>query len=334
MMSSVLTQKLKILALATAFFTLFALVVALVLDAPVDLSLIIGALTGFLIAAFEEFYFQGRAGAWMRRLRPVVAIPIYGAVVSIFFFLVQHMAFFLTGRFDQISEAHARYPVTIPALFIAMTMGILALRVVGFIGARNLLHLLVGRYMRPIIERKVLLFLDMKGSTATVEALGAVRAKAYIGKFIFDISRPISEHAGDIYLYTGDGLIGMWDWNTAIENDTIVAVVDALYAAVERERAFYEATFGRVPEFRVGVHGGDVVISEQGDTRKAIGVYGDTINIAARMEQTAKEIGEGCIFSNDIVTALSNKSARFEQKGMVPVRGISDPIEVWGLSLG
>lgn len=42
------------------------------------------------------------------------------------------------------------------------------------------------------------------------------------------------------------------------------------------------------------MHGGDVVISEQGDTKRAIGVYGATINIAARLEQAAKTLGESC----------------------------------------
>ena len=206
---------------------------------------------------------------------------------------------------------------------------VLALRVVGFVGVGNLFNLLIGRYMRPIIERKVLLFLDMKGSTAVVEALGAVRAKAYVGKFLFDISRPVSEHGGDIYLYTGDGLIGIWNWDAAIADGTIVAAVNAIHSVIERERAEYERDFSRVPEFRIGVHGGDVVISEQGDTRRAIGVYGDAINIAARLEQAAKEIGETCVYSAAVADALPGDIKGFEPRGEIDVRGISEPVAIF-----
>ena len=327
-MSLALRHKLQIIAIITAFLLAFAVVFALAVGAPLDVAVIGGLLIGFTIAAVEEFYVQGRAGAWMRRMRPILAIPIYASAICAIFFAVQHLAFVVTGRIDELSDAYARYPLTIPVLLVVTALAILALRIVGFIGARNLFNLLIGRYMRPIIERKVLLFIDMKGSTSTVEALGPVRAKAYIGKFLFDISRPVTEHGGEIYLYTGDGLIGLWDWDAALADNAIVAAVDAIYAIIARERAEYERDFGRVPEFRIGVHGGDVVISEQGDTKRAIGIYGNTINIAARMEHTAKEIDVGCVFSADVADALPNGMPGFETRGEVTVRGISQPIAI------
>jgi len=58
--------------------------------------------------------------------------------------------------------------------------------------------------------------------------------------------------------------------------------------------------FGVVPSFRIGVHGGEVVVSEQGDTKRAIGVYGSTINIAARMEEAAKAHNIACAISGDV----------------------------------
>ncbi len=327
-MSLALRHKLQIISVVTAFLLAFAILVALAIGAPMDVAIIAGSMIGFAIAVIEEFYVQGVAGAWLRRMRPILAITIYAAALCVIFVAVQHFAFFATGRINELSDAYERYAITIPVLFVAASLAILALRVVGFIGGRNLFNLLIGRYMRPIIERKVLLFLDMKGSTAAVEALGPVRAKSYIGKFLFDISRPVTEHGGEIYLYTGDGLIGMWDWDAALANNTIVAAIDAIHTAIAREQAEYQREFGRTPAFRIGVHGGDVVISEQGDTKRAIGVFGDTINIAARMEQTAKEIGVGCIFSMEIADALPDGTSGFEPQGEVTVRGISQPIAI------
>jgi class 3 adenylate cyclase len=37
-------------------------------------------------------------------------------------------------------------------------------------------------------------------------------------------------------------------------------------------------------------HGGEVVVSQDGDIRRAIGIWGDVINIAARLEQAGREL--------------------------------------------
>ena len=120
----------------------------------------------------------------------------------------------------------------------------------------------------------------------------------------------------------------MWDWRNALADDNIVATVDAIFYAVERERDAYLRDFGQIPEFRIGVHGGDVAISEQGDTKRAIGVYGATINIAARMEQTAKKLRVGCVFSAEVVNQLSDSATGFETAGEAKVKGISGPVKI------
>ena len=76
-------------------------------------------------------------------------------------------------------------------------------------------------------------------------------------------------------------------WDTAVRGNKILRAVDGIFAAVRREHGEYHRQFGVAPTFRIGIHGGDVVVSEQGDTKRAIGVYGDPINIAARMEEAA-----------------------------------------------
>jgi class 3 adenylate cyclase len=118
------------------------------------------------------------------------------------------------------------------------------------------------------------LFLDINNSTGLSERLGAVQIKSLVGKFLFDISKPITDYGGEIYLYKGDGLIALWNWNEAIRGNRILRAIDAVFASVARERPEYQRQFGVVPRFRIGVHGGEVVVSEQGDTKRAIGVYG------------------------------------------------------------
>ena len=182
------------------------------------------------------------------------------------------------------------------------------MRIAHFIGLENLFHLIVGTYHRPVEERKVLLFLDINGSTALAEKLGALATRSLVRKFLFDLSQPITDHGGDIYLYKGDGLIAVWNWDQAIRDDTVLRAVDAMFGAIARERAAYLNSFGVVPGFRVGLHGGNVIVSEQGDTKRSIGIYGDPINIAARMEEAARRHGVPCVLSQTLADALQDQS--------------------------
>jgi len=120
-------------------------------------------------------------------------------------------------------------------------------------------------------------------------------------------------------------LIAVWSWATAIKGDAILKSVDA--NAIERKRGAYERLFSVVPTFRIGIHGGDVVVSEQGDTKRSIGIYGDAINIAARMEDAAASHKVRCILSEAVAEALANRE-RIHEIGEEAVRGISTPVRI------
>jgi adenylate cyclase len=324
-----LKKKYFVVAMVALVVVVLATLMAALIGAPIENGVIGGALFGVGIASFEEFYFQQRPGRWLRVMHPVKSILIYSLVILIFLFLAQHVAHFLLGRLEELLAAYARLPVVLPVAFGIALFAVLTLRTVGFIGARTLFELFIGRYHRPVLERKVFLFLDMKGSTQIVERIGPIQGKALLGKFLFDLSKPITDYLGDIYLYAGDGLIAMWDWDDALSNNNITRSVDAINAMIAREAPVYEEQFSCVPGYRIGIHGGEVVISEQGDAKRSIGVYGATINITARLEQAAKSLGHDCIVSGDIVAALDPIKDRFEYIGAETVRGVSEPVEVF-----
>jgi len=83
-----------------------------------------------------------------------------------------------------------------------------------------------------------------------------------------------------------------------------------------------------VPGFRVGIHGGSVVVSEQGDTKRSIGIYGDTINVAARMEDAAKAHGVACVISDVVAQALDRRTDRLLPIGTEAIEGISVPMGI------
>ena len=152
--------------------------------------------------------------------------------------------------------------------------------------------------------------------------------RSLVSKFLSDLSAPITDHNGEIYLYKGDGLIAIWNWAAATDQDSILRSVDACIARSSGSAPAYQKLFGVVPGFRIGIHGGDVIVSEQGDTKRSIGIYGDTINIAARMEEVARAHNVRCAVSEAVVAAMASRD-RMREIGEEAVKGISTSIRVY-----
>ncbi len=339
-----LRNKLIAVCFSTTVFTSLAIIFAsLITGGELGRAAIIIPGIGFSISLFEEFYVQGRPGRWFRAMRPLKSIIIYSLLIVGFSITVMMVFRTLLGPLHDagvhddagaLGAQHDAMPsllIVLPTLFAVSVTAIMVLRIVGYMGARNLFHLMIGKYHSPVMERRIFVFLDIKGSTALVERLGPVEARALIGKFFFDISGPITDLNGEIYRYTGDGVVAVWDWGQGIANNRIVRAIDAIGDAINREANYYRSNFGQVPEFRIGVHGGPIVTSEEGDTKRAIGFYGETIHIAARLEQKAKELGVGCILSGNIAERQVGLDDRLRFIGDESVRGISEPLRIYEL---
>ena len=101
-----------------------------------------------------------------------------------------------------------------------------------------------------------------------------------LSEYLDRISSTIQSHRGQVMHYAGDAVLAKFD-----------AVVDAMSAAIAIQselKTQNESLPGeRRVEFRIGVNSGDV-IEDRGD------IYGDGVNVAARLEALA-EPGGVCI---------------------------------------
>jgi adenylate cyclase len=323
-------RKLLSILLAVVIFALLAGLVSLAWGrGPPVFAVLNAVLVGTGVGLFEQFYVQSLRGRWFRNIHPLLSVVLYTAVVGILFVIGVNITHLVLQPFYPRPVPWGRLPVVLPIVIALAVIGIVVMRAAHFIGIDTLFHLMIGTYHRPVVEQKVLVFIDINNSTALSEGLGNLKIKSLVGKFLFDIAKPITDYGGEIYLYKGDGLIAIWHWHEAVRGNRVLRALDAIFAAVRRERASYLAQFGVVPSFRIGVHGGDVVVSEQGDTKRSIGIYGSTINIAARMEEAAKAHGVACAISGDVAQALSGAAGRLHLIGAERVKGISAEIPIF-----
>ena len=320
-------RKLAAVLMAMIIFACLGAVTSAAVGRPVEIGTFNAVLIGAGIGLFEEFYVQGPRGNWMREMHPLRSIFIYILVVIVLYLIALHVSHLVLGRLDDLPVVYRRLVYGTAFFTTFSIVGILMIRVAHFIGLRTLLDLVIGTYHRPVEERKVLLFLDINGSTALAERLGALTMRSLVRKFLSDVSQPIVDYGGEIYLYKGDGLIAVWNWADAVKADAILKAVDAMFVAVAKQRDAYQRLFGAVPHFRVGIHGGPVIVSEQGDAKRSIGIYGDAINIAARMEEAARAHDVRCVISEIVAQALENRS-RVRPIGTEQVKGISAPVAI------
>jgi class 3 adenylate cyclase len=148
-----------------------------------------------------------------------------------------------------------------------------------------------GRYYHPRREERILLFIDMRASTAIAERLGEERFLDFLNRFITDLSLAIAEAGGEIHKYVGDEIIATWTLAAGL-NDA--ACVRACFAAVDRlaERGpAYERDFGCRADSRAGLHCGSVVVGELGYLKKEIALIGDSMNTAARIQEACRDTG-------------------------------------------
>ena len=322
-------KKLTSILLALTIFALLAGLVTLVQGRPVIFGVLNAIFVGTGVGLFEQFYVQSFRGRWFRGIHPLLSILIYTIVVAILFVAATNFSHLLLRGLYPSPVPYKRLPFVLPRVIAIAVIGIVVMRAVHFIGIDTLFHLMIGTYHRPVIEKKVIVFLDINDSTGLAERLGAMQVKALVGKFLFDISRPITDYGGEIYLYKGDGLIALWGWHEAIRAEKILRAIDAIFACVNREHEQYQRQFGVTPTFRIGVHGGDVVVSEQGDTKRSIGIYGITINIASRMEEAAKAHRVLCAISGDVAQELSDDKDRLHSIGSEKIKGISAELPIF-----
>jgi TolB-like protein/class 3 adenylate cyclase len=126
----------------------------------------------------------------------------------------------------------------------------------------------------------------------------------------------IAEHGGRIVKNTGDGLLAEFP-----------SAVEAVRAAVQFQTRIKELTIGELEDrriaFRVGVNIGDVIV-------EAHDIFGDGVNIAARLESIA-EPGGICISSSAYDQVRGKVGVEFADMGEQNLKNIARPMRAYAV---
>lgn len=171
--------------------------------------------------------------------------------------------------------------------------------------------------MAPKTTNMAILFADVSGSTKLFEQLGDATARVKVADCLATLSEVTRDHNGTVIKEIGDEIMV-----------TFPTADDAATAACEMHEAIEEdvtegSSSGPPISIRVGFHFGPA-IREGGD------VFGDAVNVAARMAAQAK--GGQIITTQstiDLLAPIMRASSRFVDRA--PIKGKKEEIEIYEL---
>lgn len=192
--------------------------------------------------------------------------------------------------------------------------------------------ILLGKYIEPKIEKRIVMFIDLKDSTPIAEKLGHQQYFKFIREFIYLVSNALIEHGGGIYQYVGDEVVVSWIFEKKNTKRCMAALIEAR-RNLQKKGEHFRRRFGVVPEFRVGIHVGDVTVGEIGVIKKDIAMSGDTMNTTARIRSACSELNQKYIVSKDFKENVELTEWQTESLGIVELKGKNQGIELFSLKI-
>jgi adenylate cyclase len=172
---------------------------------------------------------------------------------------------------------------------------------------------------------------DLRGFTTISELWPRDDVISMLNEYFEVVSAPLEENGGEILKFVGDGVLAVFPLNRP------TACADALAAVLSVRRgmaALNERRIGANLEplgYGLGVNVGNVMYGNIGTpTRLDFTVIGPAVNTAARLEGLTKSLGRTGLFSGNFADTV--RSPLLGSLGRHPLRGLGDPLEVFGFA--
>jgi adenylate cyclase len=204
---------------------------------------------------------------------------------------------------------------------------------------RQRLQAAFGTYVDPILAGRLLeqgddiftgerrevtvMFVDVRDFASFAEDTVA-RLNA-----LFEIVVPaVVDAGGHVNKFLGDGALAVF----GAPNDLVGHADSAVSAAMLIHRLVAER-FGGALRIGIGINTGLVIAGTIGGGGKLeFTLIGDTVNVAARVEQLTKTTGDAILLTHHTVDALASRPPELTDRGSHALKGKSAAIQVFSLN--
>ncbi|MBK9939971.1 MAG: adenylate/guanylate cyclase domain-containing protein [Chitinophagaceae bacterium] len=194
------------------------------------------------------------------------------------------------------------------------------------------LNIIVGKYLQPRNEKRIILFIDLKNSTPIAEKLGHTEYFKFIRDVIYCLAAGIAEYDGRVYQYVGDEIVAWWPHTEQNAKKCVNSLI-AARKIFNHNAEHFKRGYDIIPEYKVGIHSGNVTVGQVGIAKKDLVISGDTINTAARIRSACTELNQKYLVSKEFITLLNMKDWQTESVGLVDLKGKNEDLELFTLKI-
>jgi adenylate cyclase len=190
---------------------------------------------------------------------------------------------------------------------------------------------------KPVRQDVAVIFLDLSGSTGVAEAMGPEWSRDLLGSMQTLVEREVTAYRGVVVNYMGDGVLAVFGLPEPEADDAARALITAerLYDSVVAWLTDLPPAAKDRLDFRIGAHFGPAILSRLGSpTHQQITATGDTVNVASRLLEVAKQQHCRIVVSEDLFRAASTTlpaadiGAGAYMSLTVPIRGRTSTLQV------
>ncbi len=184
-------------------------------------------------------------------------------------------------------------------------------------------------------QHAAVLFIDIRGFTRRSELLAPEAIGPFLGEFRQRVTRVIEAQGGLIEKFLGDGILAVFGVPQIRADDPARALAAARAVLAEIARWPTELGGEQTPvTVGIGANFGEVFAGTIGDdARLEFTVIGDTVNVAARLQEMTKEHATMLLATTAIVEAAGEAAdARWIRLPSQPLRGRDAPVALYALN--
>jgi class 3 adenylate cyclase/tetratricopeptide (TPR) repeat protein len=171
-------------------------------------------------------------------------------------------------------------------------------------------------------------FSDLVGSTSLGESMDSETLREILQRYFEAMQAVLQLHGGAVEKFIGDAIMAVFGLPKLREDDALRAVTAAveMQTALENLNEELERGWGVRLANRTGVNTGEVVAGDVTAGQRL--VTGDTVNVAARLEQAAKA---GEVLLGDLTYRLVRDAVEVEAVEPLDLKGKAEPVPAYRL---
>src|SRR3989442_1142317 len=202
--------------------------------------------------------------------------------------------------------------------------------VVPLLAARDALAAGLGQERQGVEQENVVVFADLRGITRMAEKRLPYDVVYLLNRYFEAVGSAIERAGGIANQFTGDGVMALFGVESGPEAGCRQALAAArgMIAGVDSLSRELGGDLPQPLRLGIGIHVGHAVVGRMGygDSTYFTAV-GDTVHVAARLEQATKDYGCELVISDDVVTRAGLDAAAFPRHE-VALRNRAAPVVV------